>query len=102
MLDGGFTKENPLPSFTGEGGPKPEAWGVRVLLTQRYRPSPPTATRRAHDPPLRLRPGDEARRVILPRKAGEGLETGTLPFFLPKAPSCLGERAIPRRRGRCW
>jgi hypothetical protein len=48
----------PLPLSAGEGGPKPKAWGVRVLLTMRKRPSPPTASRRA--PPL-------------PRKAGEGL-----------------------------
>ena len=32
----------PLPFFTGEEGPKPKAWEVRVLLTPVYRPSPPT------------------------------------------------------------
>jgi len=32
----------PLPLFAGEGGPKPKAWGVRVLLSPTYRPSPPT------------------------------------------------------------
>ncbi len=39
-----------LSAFGGEEGPKPKAWEVRVLPTQRYRPSPPTASRRA--PPL--------------------------------------------------
>jgi hypothetical protein len=48
----------PLPLIAGEEGPKPKAWEVRVLLSQRYRPSPPTASRRV--PPL-------------PRKAGEEL-----------------------------
>jgi hypothetical protein len=32
----------PLPFFTGEEGPKPKAWEVRVLPTAVYRPSPPT------------------------------------------------------------
>ncbi len=49
---------NSSPVLTGEGGPKPKAWGVRVLRTRVYRPSPPIASRWA--PPL-------------PRKAGEGL-----------------------------
>jgi hypothetical protein len=30
----------PLPFFTGEEGPKPKAWEVRVLLNPVYRPSP--------------------------------------------------------------
>jgi hypothetical protein len=42
--------KSPLPLFAGEEGPKPKAWEVRVLLTPVYRPSPPTASRRA--PPL--------------------------------------------------
>jgi hypothetical protein len=52
----------PSPVLTGEEGPKPKAWEVRVLLSQCYRPSPPTASRRA--PPL-------------PRKAGEGFHAAT-------------------------
>ena len=32
----------PLPFFTGEEGPKPKAWEVRVLLGSVSRPSPPT------------------------------------------------------------
>ena len=64
------------PVLTGEEGPKPKAWEVRVLLTHCYRPSPPTASRRA--PPL-------------PRIAGEGLQLAT-PFQNDKI---IGEFAFP-------
>jgi hypothetical protein len=40
---GAGVAQAPLPFFTGEEGPKPKAWEVRVFLTHCYRPSPPTA-----------------------------------------------------------